>query len=63
MRCRSGDDDDALGDTMAKDPDEGKKDPDEGKHSKEDPSRADGKVPDGTRIDPREPGSGGKHGR
>ncbi|MGH3838779.1 MAG: hypothetical protein ACRDSF_24250 [Pseudonocardiaceae bacterium] len=48
---------------MAKDPDEGKKDPDEGKHSKEDPSRADGKVPDGTRIDPREPGSGGKHGR
>jgi hypothetical protein len=49
-------------DTVAKDPNEGKKDPNEGKHAKEDPSRADGKVPDGTKIDPREPPPG-KHGR
>jgi hypothetical protein len=54
--------DDELENTVAQDPDEGKKDPDEGKHAKEDPSRADGKVPDGTKIDPREPPPG-KHGR
>ncbi|MEO7196655.1 MAG: hypothetical protein ABIZ05_17855 [Pseudonocardiaceae bacterium] len=47
---------------MAKDPDEGKKDLDGGKHAKEDPSRADGKVPDGTKIDPQEPPPG-KRGR
>ena len=50
-------------DTVAKDPDEGKRDPDEGKHAKDDPSRADGKVPDGTEIDPREPKPDGKHDR
>jgi hypothetical protein len=37
-------------------------DPDEGKRAKEDPSRAEGKIPDGTKIDPREPPPG-KHGR
>jgi hypothetical protein len=50
------------GNPVAQDPDEGKKDPEEGKHAKEDPSRADGKIPDGTTIDPREPPPG-KHGR
>jgi hypothetical protein len=50
------------GNTVAQDPDEGKKDPDEGKHAREDPSRADGKIPDGTKIDPREPPPG-KRGR
>jgi hypothetical protein len=47
--------DDERGNTVVQDPEEGKKDPEKGKHSKEDSSRVDGKVPDGTKIDPREP--------
>lgn len=39
------------------------KDPDEGKHTKNEPARSDGKVPDGTKVDPREPKPDGKHGR